>query len=237
MYLERYPDVAPGKCVIIANGYDEEDFAQLGVIPAARRTSGRPVRLVHAGLIYTDDRDPRFFFRALSRLKAAGMISAHNLQVDLRASGSEDYYSGLLQELNISDLVHLLPALPHQGALEDLAGADGLLLFQAASCNHQIPAKVYEYFRFGKPVLALTSASGDTAALLKEVGGATIVELDDENAIFQSVPRFIRSVEQGTHPLPDSRKMRKYTRRSETAELARQLDKLRPSLVAGNGLR
>jgi hypothetical protein len=129
----------------------------------------------------------------------------------------------LLQELGIQSLVHLLPALPHRAALDDLNNADGLLLFQAASCNHQIPAKVYEYFRTGKPIFALTSAIGDTACLLRQVGGATIVELDDEQSIYHAVPEFIRSVQARIHPLPDRDRLRMYNRKNATAELARQL--------------
>ena len=91
------------------------------------------------------------------------------------ASGFEDYYAGILKELKIDDIVQLLSALPYRKALEDCARADALLLFQAASCNHQIPAKAYEYLRLGKPVLALTPVVGDTAKLLEEVGGATLL--------------------------------------------------------------
>ncbi len=231
MYLSRYPELAQGKCVVIANGYDEGDFNGLAAVAELPRKTAGPLRLVHAGVIYTDDRDPRAFFQALSRLKTEGIIGAHNLRIDLRASGSEQYYENLLQELGIESIVHLLPPLPHRGALEDLAKADGLLLFQAASCNHQIPAKVYEYFRVGKPLLALTSASGDTAALLKDVGGATIVELDDESAIYRAVPAFLRSVESGTHARPDANKVRNCTRRNATLELARELNRLMPSEI------
>jgi len=34
--------------------------------------------------------------------------------------------------------------------------ADALLVMQASNCNAQIPAKIYEYLRAGKPILALT---------------------------------------------------------------------------------
>jgi len=49
-----------------------------------------------------------------------------------------------------------------------------LLLLQASNCNSQIPAKVYEYLRAGKPILALTDPEGDTATLLRNLGINTI---------------------------------------------------------------
>jgi hypothetical protein len=108
--------------------------------------------------------------------------------------------------------------------LLDTSRTDGLLLFQAANCNHQIPAKVYEYLRLAKPILALTSPAGDTASLLAEAGGATIVDLKDEDAIVAVLPAFLNRIRDGSHPLPDRQKVLSYTRRSGTAELARCLD-------------
>ena len=46
----------------------------------------------------------------------------------------------------IQDLIELAPLVPYEGrAFAEQLAADGLLLFQAANCNHQIPAKLYEY--------------------------------------------------------------------------------------------
>jgi glycosyltransferase involved in cell wall biosynthesis len=227
MYLDRYPALAPSDCLVIPNGYDEDDFAGITENRDSRPfpLQGR-LRLVHSGLIYQQERDPRPFFRAVRQMKLEGRINAGNLTIDLRASGSEDYYSALLREFGIEDLVHLLPALPHRQALHDTASADGLVLFQAANCNHQIPAKVYEYLRLEKPILALTSSSGDTATLLRETGGATIAELANENSILHALPGFLESVRNGTHSLPERQRVHRFTRKNQTAELARRLDNL-----------
>ena len=74
MYLDRYPHLPADRCVVIANGYDEEDFTGIEALPLAYNSNGHPIRLLHAGLIYTEERDPRPFFRALSRLKRDGII-------------------------------------------------------------------------------------------------------------------------------------------------------------------
>jgi len=226
MYLQRYPSLPAERCLIIPNGYDEEDFSSLESSRTRVNSTEQAIRLVHAGVIYADDRDPSAFFRALSRLKKAGCISAHTITIDLRASGSEAYYASLLAELQIHDIVRLLPALPHRKAIQDCFNADGLLLFQAASCNHQIPAKAYEYLRLGQPILALTPHDGDTAVLLGQTGGATIVDLADEQMIFSAFPRFISQIRNGTHSLPDPDKVRHYARSQQTLELARRLNEL-----------
>jgi glycosyltransferase involved in cell wall biosynthesis len=226
MYLERYPSLLPIDCVVIPNGYDEEDFAGVSIDRNTSLPGRGQLRLLHAGLIYPEERDPAAFFRAVQNLKLAGKINAAALRIHLRASGSEHYFAPLLQKSGIDDLVHLLPALPHHEALQEMAKADGLLIFQAASCNHQIPAKVYEYLKLGKPILALTSTEGDTAALLNDVGGATIADLSDEVSITNALSGFLTKVRNGIHPLPDRDKTRRFSRRHQTARLARHLDEL-----------
>ncbi len=223
MYLKRYPQLGPERCVVIPNGYDEEDFQDLVFSGPPGKIHNRPVRLLHSGLLYPEERDPKPFFRALSRLKSEGRVDALRLRVDLRASGSESYYAAFLRELGIDDFVHLPPALPYRQALQDCADADALLLFQGPSCNHQIPAKVYEYFRAQKPILAFTSDEGDTATLLRENGGATIVDMVDEQAIYLALPHFLGSVRNGTHPRPDGRKAQRYSRKNQAQELAQCL--------------
>jgi hypothetical protein len=182
--------------------------------------------MVHSGLLYPRERDPRAFFSAIRRLKVERTISARDLVIDFRAAVSESYYRGLLRDIGIDDIVQLLPAFPHREATVDTAAADGLLLFQAASCNHQIPAKVYEYLRLEKPILALTSMSGDTATLLRDTGGATIVDLADEDSIVHALRSFLVSVRNGEHLLPDRQRVRKFTRKNQAAELAHGLDSL-----------
>lgn len=226
MYLDRYPDLCPERAFCIPNGYDEEDFDEIRDSIRPADPEERPIRLLHAGLIYTDERDPTKFFAALSNLKQRQRINSKIVRIDLRASGSENYYAEMISRFRIADIVRLLPALPYRQALQDCADSDGLLLFQAASCNHQIPAKVYEYLRLRKPILALTPRDGDTAALLIDSGGATIVDLADEETIMSSLPHFIESVRSGTHPLPNMDCTQRYSRMRQAAALACHLDKL-----------
>ena len=226
MYRERYPSLLPEKCQVISNGYDEEDFQSLATREAVKREPSLPLHLLHLGVIYPSERDPRPFFRAISRLKKNGKIKAQDLQIDLRASGSEDLYARILRELELDDIVHLFPPIPYPEALADAAASEALLLFQAANCDHQIPAKVYEYVRIGKPILALTTQTGDSAALLKETGGATIIDLASEQAIVDEFPVFLDAVRSGTHPLADLSRVQRYARRNQAQALAASISSL-----------
>lgn len=224
MYLERYPDLCPDKCVLIANGYDEEDFSSLQFSEPRCMADGRPIKLLHTGLLYPEERDPLPFFRALSRLKREGRITAATLAIVLRGSGSETLFEKAIGDHGIADIVHLQPHIPYRQALQECADSDGLLLFQAGTCDHQIPAKAYEYLRLGKPILALTTHTGDTARLLNDAGGATIAKLADEEDIYASIPTFLGMLRAGAHSRPRPMEVRRYSRRNQAAELARRLN-------------
>jgi glycosyltransferase involved in cell wall biosynthesis len=223
MYNERYPDILEGRCSLILNGYDEEDFESLVMAP---RLSQGPLRFVHMGLLYPIERDPQPFFTAVSQLQREGRLDPSSVRMELRASGYEDYYRQILRSEGIDNIVHLLPPLTYRETLQDSANADGLLLFQAACCDHQIPAKVFEYLRLAKPILALTSNTGDTAALLRKTGGATIVDLADWQAIYRALPAFLKAAERHTHPQPNRSLVESFGRKKQAKELARVLDRV-----------
>ena len=227
LYLDSYPELSRERCRVIRNGYDEADFdaPPAGVIGAD--APDRPQRLVHSGLIYEEERDPRPFFRALARLQRDGIVKADTLRVDLRASGSEARFAALIRDMGLEPMVRLLPPLPYREALRDSAEASALIVLQGPTCDRQIPAKVYEYLRIGRPILALTTPEGDTGQLLAECGGSTIVPLLDEDAIYHAVPPFLDALRMHSHAIPDPRIVGQYARQSQAGDLAVCLTEVR----------
>ena len=154
--------------------------------------------MVHSGLVYIHERNPRQLFEAISKLKGDAWIAEDNFELTLRASGHEETYTTWLKELGIGDVVKLKPPIPYREALQEMFDADGLLLLQGAGCNQQIPAKAYEYLRAHKPVLALTDETGDTAKLLLETRVANIAPLNDIEDIYKTILQFIEKIERST---------------------------------------
>lgn len=225
MYAERYPEVPRERWRMIANGYDEENFqgaeqAALTANGPSRQRSSGPLILVHSGLIYPWERDPTHFFTAVSELKKAGKIDRAGLKVILRASGSEDLYRRKIAEAGIDDLVFLEPGIPYGDALAEMIGADGLLILQASNCNHQIPAKIYEYLRARRPILALTDPAGDTAGVLLEAGLRTIAPLDQKDRIAAALLDFLSQIREGKPQIAGDEEIRRHSRKERTRELA-----------------
>lgn len=223
MYQKRYPELSEQRCLLLPNGYDEEDF---GTIQTHVQSKPGPFRLIHAGTIYPDARDPSHLFTAIAGLKREGKLDPSRFLIDLRAPGSENRYSAQLRDLQIEDLVRVLPALPYRESLAEAAAADALLLLQGPSCDRQIPAKAYEYLRVGKPILALTSDAGDTADLLRKTGGAQISDITNADAIQAGLLAFIEAVKTGSFEPADPQRVWRYSRRQLSLELGTALSRV-----------
>lgn len=223
-YAEHYPDLPSERWSVIPNGYDEPDFAPLDEIESP--PGNRPLRLVHGGILYPVGRNPEPLFKAVARLVSAGKLSKHDLEIVLRASGDESRYGSLIDSMNIGDIVKLEPVIPYRQALEELRRADGLLIFQGREYNGQIPAKIYEYMRVGRPIFALTDGAGDTAAVLRQAKIDTVVPIDDADKIAHGLMAYLDRLRKGTAPVATEREVARHTRRSRASALAALFDEV-----------
>ncbi|WP_265941695.1 glycosyltransferase [Dechloromonas sp. A34] len=202
LYKARYPDAAE-RIVVLENGYDEETFA------SQQQDRGRAgplnpdiVTLLHSGIVYPDERDPTQLFVALRKLKDGGGAGGLQFRIRFRAAVHDDLLKALGVQYDVSEYIELCPPISYRDALAEMLRADVLLVMQAANCNAQIPAKIYEYLRAGRPIAALTDSSGDTAGLLRNAGIDWISPLDDSDAIASRLLEIVHAVASNTARLP-----------------------------------
>lgn len=227
LYVERYGEVVKQKSQVITNGYDEETFARIDAKPP---TANAKLTLLHSGVIYPEERDPRQFFAALGELKREAKLAAADVAIVLRSSGNQDYLTRLIGENDIADIVRLEPPISHQAALQEMLAADALLILQASNCNNQIPAKLYEYIGAQRPIFGLTDPAGDTAQALREAGIDTIANLHDKLDMKQTLVRWLTDLRAGNTPLPSAAVAQANSRKQKAVELARLLDQTTQSL-------
>jgi hypothetical protein len=223
LYRDRYPQIPASRFAVIENGYDEAEFAGAERMNRPGQRAG-PVVILHAGAVYQSARDPSAFFAALGALRSSGAITPDSLKIVLRATGCDDHLQSLAARFGITDIVSIQPAVPHRLALREMLDADALLLLQAANCNYQVPAKLYEYLRAGRPILALTDEAGDTAAILRKAGIDTIAPLDSQHEISRLLLRFLDLLREQRAPVANDATVAAASRRGRTVELARVLN-------------
>ena len=225
MYRTRYPEVPQGRWAVVENGFDEENFAdaESGLNRSPLGVNGQVV-LVHSGILYPEERDPRPLFEAVARLKSIGEVDASKLQVRFRGTGKDAHYKAMVRQNGIEDIVDIQPGIAYRDALQEMLRADGLLLMQAAICNHQIPAKLYEYARAGRPILGLVDPKGDSAELLGKLGVRHMADIANADQIVPILSQFVTQVRSDTLRGVEPRIATTHSRRSRTAELARLLN-------------
>lgn len=229
LYSGRYPQAA-SRFRVIENGYDEETFA--GLSPGGAPLNPGKITLLHSGIVYPSERDPTQFLQAIRTLIDAGQVSSDQLRVRFRASMHEDFLRALVDRFGLAGCVELLPPIPYKDALDEMMRADILLIMQAANCNDQIPAKLYEYLRAGRPVLALTDPAGDTASVLRAAGISAIAPLDQAGMIAPLLACTLAAPAAGTLAAAD--KVAACSRKNRSNELAAQLDQLTRHPGAGH---
>jgi glycosyltransferase involved in cell wall biosynthesis len=221
LYRDRYP-ASSSRVEVIENGYDEEAFLDITEAAAAKGPLvDGVITLLHSGIVYPDERDPTHLFIALAQLKARG-IDARRLRVRFRAPVHESLLRTIAQRHDVEAMIEVAPAVPYQEALAEMLRADGLLILQAANCNAQVPAKLYEYLRARRPILALTDPAGDTAAVLRASGCIAVAPLDDAAAIVALLARVIRGQRDGT--IASDAAIARASRLGRAEQLARLLD-------------
>ncbi len=229
MYAERYPDIPSSRWFLIPNGYDEENFSSAENSEAyknALASKGDEVVLLHSGVLYPSERDPTQFFMALAELKKSGIISLGQFKVILRATGHDELHWQSIKQFGLEGLVVIEPNISYEMALAEMMVVDGLLVFQASNCNHQIPAKIYEYLRAKRPILALTDPAGDTASVLRDVGVATIAPLDNKHAIIELITDFMGRVSSHSLVNISDQLIAEHSRQARTKLLAELLSEI-----------
>src|SRR6185312_1206628 len=144
----------------------------------AERPSAR-LRVVHAGSINAGFRDPRPVFASLARLIEAGHLRADECGV--RFIGAGEYgespeVRSAIEAAGLAGSVTFVARVPYDHSLQELAAADLLLLLKDSDDTvGLVPAKLYEYLRAEKPVLALVR-TGAVSEIMEQVRGGWAVD-------------------------------------------------------------
>jgi hypothetical protein len=224
MYSDRYPTAAK-RIAVIENGYDEDSFGDTETSSRAPLTPGA-FTLLHSGIVYPSERDPTALFTALGQLKRSGQLVAAKFRLRFRASVHDNLLNQLAQANDVHDLIEAVPPIPYRAALQEMLQADGLLVMQGSGCNEQIPAKIYEYLRCGRPILGLTDPIGDTASVLRNAGINAIANLTSAEDIKSQLLTFVDCARQGNAAVGNTQAVQQASRQSRAQDLCTRMDGL-----------
>lgn len=220
VYRLRYPAAAE-KCMVIENGYDEEAFTDN--VPLRSGINDDQVFMLHSGIIYPRDRDPSAFFGAIAKIIEENHVDRSKLRVRFRAPHHVAEVEALAAAYGLQDVVDVAPPIPYREAISEMMGADLLLVFQGSHFNSQIPAKIYEYLRAGRPVMGLLDPSGDTASQLSKFDAVELADISDTENIVKQMQQWLEHRQDSAYMKACENNniiVQRYSRASHTRSLA-----------------
>ncbi len=162
-----------GKWQYIPNGFDEDDFVDLKPLTLEKDR----FHLAFSGTFYSHFNNPLLLFRIFSVLKKRYPGSYARLRFHHIGQSIPDI-TALAREEGCRDILYSWGYLDHHQTLNTLAAMDAYCVILDPGhprASNTIGGKVYEYLRFGKPVLALVPDEGEAASLLNRGPGHLIV--------------------------------------------------------------
>jgi glycosyltransferase involved in cell wall biosynthesis len=165
----RYPKHC-AKIHVIWNGYDPEDAFR-----AANIERGRNKTIAHFGSIY-GGRHPGELLRSLQRLLQRGVLEGRQVKINL--VGSIDRNQSWLRDPSFMELTRTGclqftdRAVPRDQARTLMGETDYLLLLDVNELKTalQVPGKLFEYVRIGRPILAFTTRGSPVDRILRQAG-------------------------------------------------------------------
>ena len=153
LLCKRYGAEVGNKSHCVPNGYQEDEFQGIEANPLWH-DDGRLV-ILYAGSLYGQRTGGRLL-AAIARLKKQGIPIPRLILLGGKDVLAERDLIYRLNEANIEGDVEIIESVPKQQALGAMVAASALVLI---GDNHpeqlQVPSKLFEYLRIGKPILAI----------------------------------------------------------------------------------
>ena len=215
LYQLQYDTLEPERTVVIENGYD--DVLRASIVASRERAPPAPtghVRLLHSGALYGQGRDPTNLIRAVQILQQRLSTQGRRVTLSFRGIALSTPEHELITKAGQHSFIEFLPRVPFRQAFAEMFGATVLILLQQELFDYQIPGKTYEYIASRRPIVGVVANAGATAALLRRVDSALIVEDMDVATIANAIERAIELPERsgdvssysrsaGSHALAD----------------------------------
>ena len=212
-------------CQTIYNGFDDADFTQPSEV------SADIFYVSHVGNMNAA-RNPKPLWHVLAKALKEGRFQKLRIKLVGNVDGSvmEEVVS-----LGVDHMIDRIEYCPHDVAVRHMRESHVLLLpiNNVFSAKGIVTGKLFEYMAAKRPVLGIGPPDGDAAALLDETGAGRMIDYEDEDGVSLYLNELYDAWERKVDSsASDPSVVEKYSRRGQTAHLAKALD----NLVAKNSL-
>jgi glycosyltransferase involved in cell wall biosynthesis len=131
-------------------------------------------------------------------------------------------YARAIEMEGLSDVVELLPYVPHKESVRYLTSSS--LLWLPAG-EEEIPGKVYEYLGSKKPIIA-TAPEGSCARLIRRTRSGVVIDPTNTSEIVKALSAHYRLFVKGRPGLGEDKDLRRFNRVNQTEILASLFDEV-----------
>jgi len=163
---EKEFNLPAGKVRSITNGYDEENFSDLNETAQTDKFT-----INYSGLIYSRHRSVVPILQAIQQLCAEGKLDLSNIRFRIVGNAlQENLY--IAQKYGLGDILVQTGYVSHKEALQFNLNSNILLLLIGDGNNLKsfYSAKIFEYLRSGRPIIAIAPQGGVVDQVLLESG-------------------------------------------------------------------
>ncbi len=149
------------------------------------------LRMLHIGAC-SSPRNPIPFIKALAKLKDEESGLEDKLTVDFVGS-YDDIVCKQASELGLTDIVHFMPAVPHEEAMHQLRRAHVGIVIEANMTNGIfLPSKVADIVTAKIPMLALSPKEGVMSDIISNFGGGLLADVSSEQSIYDTLKEILQ---------------------------------------------
>ena len=211
---DRYGKSYDDKCVLLPNGFDEEDYVDISPVVCKQFT------IAYAGIFYKD-RTPESLFRGLSMLFKERPELKNNIRV-VFIGIRDPLLNNLIKNYDLGDVINHVTYCSHKECLNYLSGAHALFLNTLENC---VPGKLYEYIGLRRPILALVPETTVVAEIINETQAGSVIDPGETCKIKNTILSLYEKYNKGTLTLDreDESCIYKYERKRLTEKLSKLL--------------
>lgn len=202
LFSEKMNDAS--RITVIPNGFDQEDFNDLGQF-----SSTSTLQITYTGSMAAN-------YPVDSLLKATEQVGKEHFSFDFVGTFSEDFKNQMR-----AFQTHFPGYVNHAQSIQYLNKSDVLLLIIPNIKNNGgiLTGKLFEYLGSGKPILLIGPTNGDAAKVLAETRAGSSFDYSDSEGIKAYLQHMLEMKRNGTLQLNDRERVEAYSR----FELAKQM--------------
>lgn len=213
-----------GSSTYIPNGYDEEDF--VGLIN--KRNGQDKFVITHTGSLY-GRRNLTEFLDGLRIAIESNSIDKNDIEIRIVGNVYKKVIDEYAQKYNLVGNIKGFGYVPHRDSIQMLYYSDILLLLigKGKGSENFYTGKLFEYIKADRPILGIVPEQGAAAQVIKDTKTGLVVEPENIEAIGKALIYYYRQWKKGhIEHNPDWNEIGKYSRRSQTKDLADIIYKL-----------